>query len=103
MKKVFYLAPRVLAIAFVIFISLFALDVLGEPRWLLALAMHLIPSFVLVVLTVIAWKWEQLGGLLFLAAGLAALFLSSSSALIVSLPLFVIGGLFLGRRYLTKS
>lgn len=95
MKKFLYWLPRVLAILFIGFISLFALDVFTEPQWFLALIMHLIPSFVLIIATAIAWKHEFVGGWLFLGAGGILLYLSGFESWIVSSPAFLIGGLFL--------
>jgi len=63
--------PRVLAIVLILFVSVFALDVFSEPDWPVALFMHLIPSFVLVAITLIAWKRGKIGGILFLAIGVA--------------------------------
>jgi hypothetical protein len=51
MKVFIYWLPRVSAILFILFISVFALDVFTEPNWALALFMHLIPSFILIILT----------------------------------------------------
>jgi hypothetical protein len=66
-------APRVLAIAFIGFISLFALDVfnegLGPRQTIAALVMHLLPAMVLTLLLVIAWRREWVGALLFGLAG----------------------------------
>ncbi len=95
MKKFMYWLPRVLAILFIVFVSMFALDVFGEPQWLLALVMHLIPSFVLIALTVFAWKRSFLGGILFLIAGLFAFVFFGSESYFIYIPTFVIGGLFL--------
>lgn len=68
-------APRVLSIVAILFISVFSLDMLGADRslkdeitgWL----MHMIPSFVLIIVLIIAWKWEKTGGIIFLSLGLA--------------------------------
>lgn len=95
MKRFLYWLPRVLSILFIVFISLFALDVFGEPRWFLALITHLIPSFVLIILTAIAWKNERLGGILFIAAGLLTLIASMFESLIIFIPTAIIGILFL--------
>ncbi len=69
-----YWAPRILSIAFIVFLSLFSLDVFGEHlgfwKTLLALAMHLIPCFVLLVALVLAWRWEWIGAVLYALAGL---------------------------------
>jgi hypothetical protein len=68
-------APRVLAIAYIAFLSLFALDVFGEGRGpaatLAALAMHLLPSIALAAALALAWRREWIGTLLFAAAGAA--------------------------------
>lgn len=103
LPKFLYWLPRILAICFIVFISLFALDVLGEPQWFLALLMHLIPSFVLIAITILAWRNEMIGGLLFLLAGILMLFFTHFESMIVSLPIIVIGVLFLGRKYLLKA
>jgi len=86
---------RILAVAFILFISIFALDVFSEENWLLPLLIHLIPSFILTIITAIAWKYERLGGLIFLVAGALMLISSRFESLIVSTPAIVIGGLFL--------
>lgn len=92
-KRILYWLPRVLAIIFIMFISVFAFDVFGEPQWFLALLMHLIPSFIITLLTVIAWKHGIVGGWLFLATGLVmAMFFHS---MIIATPAIVIGVLFL--------
>jgi hypothetical protein len=63
-------APRVAGILFILFISLFALDVfdlnLGFWGTLLALFMHLLPSILLAIAVAIAWKREWFGALAFL-------------------------------------
>lgn len=72
-KRVLFWLPRALSIAFIAFISIFALDVFGENQglWhmLAALAIHLIPSFVLIIALVLAWRWEWIGAALYGAAG----------------------------------
>ena len=70
-----YWAPRVLTILAIIFISLFSLDSFqgGAPLkdQILAWLMHMIPSFILIIVLLIAWKWENIGGIIFLSIGLA--------------------------------
>ena len=62
--------PRIAGILFILFISLFALDIfdLGLGFWgtLLGLFMHLIPSILLGVAIVIAWKREWVGAQAFI-------------------------------------
>ncbi|MFH1290869.1 MAG: hypothetical protein ABIH92_05705 [Nanoarchaeota archaeon] len=99
-----YWIPRILAILFILFISLFTLDVFGEgygfPEVLVALFMHLLPTLALIVLTVVAWKWEKVGGWLFVILGVVfTVFFKTYGELIgfllISGPVFLIGILFL--------
>jgi hypothetical protein len=66
--------PRALAIAYIAFISLFALDVFQEGRgfWeiFFRLTMHLIPIFVLIAALLLAWRWEWVGTTLYAGAGM---------------------------------
>ncbi len=105
-RELLYWAPRVLCIAYALFISLFALDVFGEGRnfWetAFALFMHLIPTFLIVILLVVSWRREWVGGVFFLV--LAVLYVISSwnrpmitwgTYLLIAGPLVVTGALFL--------
>jgi hypothetical protein len=96
--------PRILCILFALFLSLFALDVFGEGYgfWeaLLALLIHLTPVYLVIITLLVAWKWEWVGGLLFL--GLAAGYILMtwgrfewSVYLAISGPLALLGVLFL--------
>ena len=73
-KRALFWTPRALSIAFIAFLSVFALDVfdehLGFWQTALALAMHLIPVFVLIAVLVLAWRWEWIGAALFAAASI---------------------------------
>jgi len=91
--KILFWLPRILAILFIAFVSLFALDVFEQKQWFLALIMHLIPSYILIIFTIIAWKKEKIGGILFIIGGLAILIFFKS--LVITIPTFVIGVLFL--------
>jgi hypothetical protein len=63
-KRILFWTPRVLAIAFAVFLALFALDAFGEGytgwRLLLALAMHLVPAGIVAAVLALAWRWEWL-------------------------------------------
>jgi len=96
--------PRILAILYIAFISLFALDVFGEGYgfWgtTLALFMHLIPSFILILCLVLAWKKPIIGGAIFVVLGIIftlwfRTYQRIEVFLIISLPLFVIGIFFI--------
>ena len=59
-KRAIFWSPRVLAILFAMFLSVFALDVFSEGNvfgeTVLALLMHLVPTY-LVVIGLIIGKW----------------------------------------------
>ncbi|MFN2211932.1 MAG: hypothetical protein ACK2UM_01175 [Anaerolineales bacterium] len=103
-SKVLYWSPRILGVLIAIFVSIFALDVFGEGYsfWetIAALAMHLIPTLVILVVLCIAWRWEWIGGFLFVTLGVLyiTLFWEPSNLpayLLISGPLFLDGILFL--------
>ena len=91
--------PRVLCIAFAVLISVFALDVFGEhlPFWktLLALAMHLVPTAVLVLATLLAWRSPAVGGVVFISLGFLYLWMVNMRWLGIAVIAFAIGLLFL--------
>jgi hypothetical protein len=102
-KKTIFWAPRILGILIAIFISLFALDVfgVGYSFWetIIALLMHLIPTAILLIVLAVAWRWEWIGGLLFIGLGVLyiTLFWDPSrlpAYLLISGPLFLAGILF---------
>jgi hypothetical protein len=95
-------AARILAIAFIIFVSVFALDAFSQSNWFVALLIHLIPSYFLIALTVVAWKNELLGGLLFITASLVFMAVSRFEAAIIYIPALVLGFLFLLSKWLKK-
>jgi len=110
-RRALFWTPRALSIVFIAFLSLFALDVfdehLGLWRTVLALTMHLIPSFVLIAALVLAWRWEWIGAALYGAAGLLYVgwvvsmkrpvppAIRLNWILTIAGPAFVIAGLFL--------
>jgi hypothetical protein len=106
--QLLYWTPRVLGILIAIFVSLFALDVFGEgynfSETIAALAMHLIPTLVIIITLLIAWRWDRLGGFLFIALGVLYILLfwdptHWSAYLLISGPLFLVGILFLLNGY----
>ena len=108
---ILYWTPRILSMLFIAFLSLFALDVFSENlgfwQTIQALVMHLVPSIVLVIGLVVAWRWEWVGSALYaLAGGLYVWWVVSMSrpvpaavrfqwALVIAGPAFVISALFL--------
>jgi hypothetical protein len=106
-KSIAYWTPRILAILEIAFISVFALDAFTDHSgfWqrLAALGMHLIPTAVLVIALVVAWKWEFVGGIVFLllgvAYGITVRHIHWSAHLLITLPLSLIGAMFIARRH----
>ena len=70
LKKFLFWTPRIAGILFILFISLFALDIfdmhLGIWETIVGLFMHLIPSILLTIAIIIAWKREWFGALIFI-------------------------------------
>ncbi len=62
-------APRILAILYILFLALFSLDVLdmGLGFWETAagLLIHNIPSLVLLIVLIMSWRHEIVGGVVF--------------------------------------
>jgi len=103
MRTALYWAPRILAIAFGLFVSLFALDSFnGQASIWVRLAhfvIHLIPVAVYAVILVLAWRWEWIGAVLFAALG--AVYVATMGRhrldwnLTIAGPLFLLAVLFL--------
>ncbi|MGA1868225.1 MAG: hypothetical protein ACMUJM_06730 [bacterium] len=103
-NKWLYWTPRVLSIIFAIFISIFALDVFGAGYSFLdtivALIIHLIPTYLVTIVAIIAWKGEITGGCLFIGLGLFYVIMEWNrtpliASLLIPAPLFLIGGMFI--------
>lgn len=100
-RRLLYWSPRILGILFALFLNLFALDVFvkGQSLWLVLMAflIHSIPTLAVVVMLVLAWRWEWVGGLyLLLAAGYALEARGNLPAILaISGPLALAGALFL--------
>ena len=104
-KRTLFWTPRVLCMLFAAFLSLFALDVFDESNgfWqtALALLMHLLPSTILVIIVlIVSWRREWIGGVLFNALGVLYIVLFWGrfpwfTYAAISGPLFLVGILFL--------
>ena len=72
-NKFVYWTPRILSIIFICFLALFSLDVFSPELsfWQIVagLFMHNIPVFVLLVVLLISWRHEIVGGIIFILAG----------------------------------
>ncbi|WP_345277052.1 DUF7670 domain-containing protein [Litoribaculum gwangyangense] len=111
--KVIHWLPRIICMLAILFISIFAFDVFNPEKTILQqtgdFLMHLIPSFVLIIFLIIAWKWEFIGGIIFTLLGLGfspliflhnynmnqSIWMSLLIVLIVTLPFVFAGILFI--------
>ncbi|MBI5836407.1 MAG: hypothetical protein HZB25_04095 [Candidatus Eisenbacteria bacterium] len=104
-RNILFWAPRGLTFAFALFTSIFALDVFGHGTiWQqqLALLMHLIPTFVLLIVLALAWRWEWIGGVIYLGLAVAYFIfppnhgrLGWDAYALIAGPMIVMGVLFL--------
>jgi len=110
--KILLWFARILAIAAILFISLFALDVFeGTQSFgikLLAFLKHNIPDFLFLIALIVSWKNKLAGGIFFIVLFFAAgifwkSFTGNWGSLILILPfaisglIFIIYGLLTGR------
>jgi cytochrome b561 len=119
--KVLHWTPRIICILAILFISLFALDSF-EPNktfWqqIAAFLIHLIPSFVLLALLLVAWKWEYIGGIIFTLIGLGfspfiflhnykmnhSVWMSIGIIMLITVPFIIIGILFIVSHFKKRS
>jgi hypothetical protein len=102
-ERLLHWSPRVIGLLFAAFLSVFALDVFDEGHgfWKtrLALAIHLVPTAVVLGALALAWRWGWAGGLAFL--GLGAWYVATawgrfpwSAYVVIAGPLFLLGLLF---------
>ena len=120
-NKVLYWAPRIICILSILFISLFAVDSFESDSTIWQqigdFLLHLIPSFVLLLLLIIAWKWEFVGGIIFTLIGLGlspfifmhnytmnqSIWMSLSIVLMINMPFAIVGILFIISHFKKKT
>jgi hypothetical protein len=115
-NKFVYWTPRISAIIFISFLAMFSLDIIfmgnyGFWETILGLFIHNIPVLILLVVLLISWKYEIIGGIAFIFVGVffivffainmsmnplyqATLYFFSNSVIIAG-PAFLVGILFL--------
>ena len=119
--RVIHWLPRVICILAILFISMFAADAFapGLTIWqqLGGFLMHLIPSFILLSLLIVAWKWEYIGGIIFTVIGLGlspfifmhnynmnhSVGMSLGIILTITFPFVVVGILFIISHFMKKK
>lgn len=112
-QRLIFLLPRIICILAIAFISIFAFDAFDPDltiwKQIQGFAMHLIPSFVLLLILLIAWKWELIGGIIFLLIGLGlspviyfhnyrmngSVWMSLGVISMITLPFILVGVLFI--------
>ncbi|MCK9638702.1 MAG: hypothetical protein M0R39_02245 [Prolixibacteraceae bacterium] len=117
----FHWIPRVLCILAILFLSMFALDSFapGLSVWeqIRDFLIHLIPSYVLIAILVVAWKWEKIGGIILMVVGLGfspsifllnyhrsgSIWIALGIVLVINLPFILTGALFVLSNYLRKK
>lgn len=110
-----------LCILAILFISMFALDSFAPHltiwQQIGRFLIHLIPTYILVALLIIAWKWELIGGILFILLGIGfspavyninfhrthAVMMSLGIVLMVTFPFILVGGLFMLSHFLKQK
>jgi hypothetical protein len=118
--RLFHWLPRIICILAILFISLFAADAFapGLTIWqqLGAFLIHLIPSAILLAFLIVAWKWELIGGIIFMAVGLTlspfvfmlnykrthSIGISLGIILMITIPFVVVGILFIISHHMKK-
>jgi hypothetical protein len=102
--QLLYWAPRALCIVVAMFISMFALDVFGHGKgfWetTVALLIHLIPTYIILIVLVVSWRWEWVGAAMFIGLGVLYIVMAWGrfpwlTYALISGPLFLVGMLFL--------
>jgi hypothetical protein len=119
--KIIHWTPRIFCILVILFISMFALDSF-DPKFtlwqqLVALFMNLIPTWILIIFLVIAWKWELAGGIFLAIVALGftpfiyfhnytmnqSVWISLSIVMMINFPVLLTGMLFVLSHYLKKK
>ena len=120
-KKTLYWAPRIICILAILFVSLFAFDAFDPSlsiwQQIGGFLIHLVPSFILLGLLILAWKYEYIGGIILVLIGLVfsvvvfrlnykmnhSLWMSIGIISAITLPFVISGILFIINHFKSKS
>ncbi len=112
--------PRIIVILAILFVSMFALDSFSPEltiwQQIGGFLMHLVPSYVLIAILLIAWRWELIGGifLILISAGMSpfiyqhnynmnhSVLISLEIILMINFPFFIAGVLFVLEHVIRK-
>jgi len=79
-SKFIYWTPRIVSIFFILFLMMFSLDVFGTGlsfwQTIIGLLMHNFPAFILTAVLIVSWKYEIVGGIAFILAGILYIILT---------------------------
>jgi hypothetical protein len=121
MEDWFRWIPRVLCIGAILFVSMFALDAFSPGLTILEqirdFLIHLIPTYVLMLVLWLAWVKEKWGGLLYIAIGAitcvpvfllnyhrtGSVWIGLSIVFLINVPFIMVGALFLISDHLRKK
>ncbi len=119
--KIIHWIPRVLCILAILFVSIFALDSFAPElslwQQISGFLIHLLPSYILIIFLIVAWKWELIGGMIFIIIGTGfspliysmnyhmnhSVWMSLGIIASITIPFIVIGGLFILSHFLKKK
>ncbi len=107
--KLIYWSPRILGAIFILFLMMFSLDIfmpgLSAGQKAVGLFVHNIPALVLLVILIISWKREIVGGVVFVLVGIIYLLMQIMNpafewyqlpwSFIIAGPALLIGVLFI--------
>lgn len=120
-NRFIYWTPRIAGILFVLFLMLFSLDIfqpgLTVQQIAVGLFMHNIPALFLLFVLIISWRYEIVGGIVFILAGLLYILMLAlnprfewymvSWSVIIAGPAFLVGFLYMlnwrGKRELKRT
>lgn len=122
MQKIFHWLPRIICIVAILFISMFALDSfdskLAFTQQISDFLIHLVPTYILILILFIAWKWEMIGGIIFILFGAGFMpfifsinynrnhfSVAQSLGIIamINLPFILVGALFIYSHFLKRK
>jgi len=119
--KILHWTPRIICILAILFISMFAADSFTPEltfwQQIGDFIMHLIPSFILIALLIVAWKWEYIGGIIFIVISLGmspfvfmlnynrnhSIGMSLGIIMAITFPFVVVGILFIISHFMKKK
>ena len=119
--KILHWTPRIICILAILFISMFAANSFTPEltfwQQIGDFIMHLIPSFILIALLIVAWKWEYIGGIIFIVISLGmspfvfmlnynrnhSIGMSLGIIMAITFPFVVVGILFIISHFMKKK